>query len=178
MSFAAAASAAAPSVDAAALQAWCLGVDGRLDAADHAIAQGRAQLTDTNLALAATIEQAKMALNAIVDGVRVEVTGIQGHFRADSDLKLAQLSSVVTAAQEQFAQVEGSLSHVTQGLTAKMAEVEARVIRAEQRVDQLLLAGAPPLGTAAARPPRRRPHRPPPLLPLLPQPLPLDRWVL
>ena len=70
MSSAAAASAAAPSVDAAALQAWCLMVDARLDAVDTAV-------TGTGINLAVTVDQAKSALNAIVEGVRVELLGVQ-----------------------------------------------------------------------------------------------------
>ena len=143
--------AAAPTVDAAALQAWRGLVDSRMDAADHAIAEGRAQLTGTNVALATTIEQAKAALGAIVDGVRVEMVGIQSHFRADGDLRMAQLTSVVNATQQKFAQIEGSLTQVVSGLEARLAGVELRAARGEQRVDQLVASA--PLGTPASTPP-------------------------
>ncbi len=91
-------------------------VDARLDALDSAVAEKRSQLTGTNVTLTSTIEQAKGALNAIVDGVRIEMAGVQNQFRVDGDLRLAQLTSVVDATKDKFAQVEGSLTRVVSGL--------------------------------------------------------------
>ena len=150
MAAAAAAASAQPAVDTAALQVWCARTDGRLDAADTAI-------TGVGLHLEATVGQAKDAMNAIVQDVRVEL-GFQQQVRIDHQ----QLNNVVAATQQKFAEVEGSLNHVAQGLAvvqglaAQLAQVEARAARAEQRMDQLTaisLASAPPLGTPQSTPP-------------------------
>ena len=156
MAAAAAAASAQPAVDATALQQWCLSVDARLDAADTAT-------TGIGLHLDATVGQAKGAMEAIVQGVRVELFGVQQQFRADHEHKMGQLNGVVAHAQQKFAEVEGAtqqkfsevegaLTLVAQDLRAKLAQAEARATRTEQRVDQLL-ANAPPLGTPASTPP-------------------------
>ena len=89
-SFAAASAAAGtPTVDMAALQAWVAHTDGRLDSADTAI-------TGVGLQLAATVEGAKVALQQIVEGVRVELMGFKRQVHSDHgtmNAVIAQLSS-------------------------------------------------------------------------------------
>ena len=56
----------------------------------------------------------KDAMNAIVQGVRVELLGFQQQVRIDHQ----QLNNVVAATRLKFAEAEGSLNHVVQGLAA------------------------------------------------------------
>ncbi len=128
-------------------------MDSRLDALDGAVAENRRQLAGTNVTLAMTIEQAKGALNAIADWVRIEMAGVHNQFRVDGDLRMAQLSSVADATQQKFSQIEMSFTRVASGLEARLAAAEVRATRGEQQVDQLLMSA--PLGKPASTPPQR-----------------------
>ena len=133
-------------IDATALQIWCSRVDGRLD--DQATA-----ITGVGLQLEATIGHAKDAMNAIVDGVRVELLGFKRQVHQDH----AQLNTVVAATQQKFAEVEGAVNRVAQDMVAKLALVDVRTAHAEQRIAELTamsLASAPPLGTPFGTPPQ------------------------
>ena len=113
----AAAAAGDPVLDNAALKVWCLGVDARLGNLNSAIAEVRAQVTGADVVLGRTIEQARAALNEIVDGVRAELAGAQRRFQQDGDLRAAQLELVAEAAQGKFVSMAGALGsgHVAAG---------------------------------------------------------------
>ena len=137
----AATSATATGIDVAALQTWVALTDQRLDAADTAI-------TGVGLNLEATVGQAKEAMGAIVQGVRVELLGFKQQVHSDHQ----QLNAVVAATQQKFVEVEGSVTNVAQILTTRLARAEHQIslLVAEQQRQ----AAAPPLQTPASTPPQ------------------------
>ena len=107
--------AAGPILEAAALRAWKVEVEGRLDAADTAI-------TGVTMNLGATIEHAKVALNGIVQGVRVELLGSQAQDRA----LLEQLNVVVAATAAKFTEIEGVVDKVAHDVVRQVAAMDLR----------------------------------------------------
>ena len=102
----AASAGASPAVDTAMLQQWVQNVDanmvvidGRLDALDYATVEMRGQVADINANLHITIEQAKGALNGIVDGVRVELVGVHRQFHLENKEKIEQLTFLASLWQ-------------------------------------------------------------------------------
>ena len=102
----AASAGANPAVDTAMLQQWVQNVDanmvvidGRLDALDYATVEMRGQVADINANLHITIEQAKGALSAIVDGVRVELVGVHRQFHLENKEKIEQLTFLANSTK-------------------------------------------------------------------------------
>ena len=115
-----------PPVDPTALQAWCAQVVGRLD-------EQATRINGVGIQLDQTIGHARKAMQDIVAGVSNELTGFQRVVHHDH----GKLNSVVGQIQQKFADIEAVVQGLYEGLaletTAKVAAMDARATRAEQR---------------------------------------------
>ena len=136
----AASAGANPAVDTAMLQQWVQNVDanmvvidGRLDALDYATVEMRGQVADINANLHITIEQAKGALNGIVDGVRVELVGVHRQFHLENKEKIEQLTFLANSTKAKFIEMEQAhrqAGHTIAVFEARLAVMEAAAARA------------------------------------------------
>jgi hypothetical protein len=101
--------------EAAALRAWKVEVDGRLDEQATAI-------TGVGLTLTATIDHAKIAMSNIVQGVRVELMGSQ----AQDHALLEQLNAVVAATRAKFTEVQLVVDKVASDVVVQVAAMDRR----------------------------------------------------
>ena len=120
------AAAAAQPVDPMALQLWLAQVEGRLDEQATAI-------TGVGLELQTTIGHAKGAMTAIVESVKVELLGFKRQVHNDH----GQLNAVVAQVQQKFTEVEEAVNRVAQEFATRVASMDARATRAEQRIKEL-----------------------------------------